>query len=78
MERTHERVPFRFLVCPACKHQMCWINPRLPNYCPECGEMPPGMHQGWRERVFMRDDEAILTLHNAQPLAGGTYVEEAK
>jgi hypothetical protein len=69
---THERVPFRFLSCPHCKHQICWINPRLPNYCPECGK---DVTTTIKERVFMRDDNAILTVHNVQQLAGGNYVE---
>jgi hypothetical protein len=46
------------------------VNPRLPTYCPECGAGP----LDWRERVFMRDDDAILMTHNPQ-LAGGIYVE---
>ena len=73
MDESYELVPFRFLSCPACKHQICWVNPRLPNFCPECGKGP----HDWRERVFMRDDEAILMTHNA-PLAGGEYVSSFK
>lgn len=69
VKRSHERVPFRLISCPECRHQFCWINPRLPSYCPECG-----MKAEWRERVMMRDDDAILTTHN-QPLAGGEYVD---
>lgn len=38
MTARNERVRFRYLVCPECQHQMCWVNPRLPNYCPECGK----------------------------------------
>jgi ribosomal protein S27E len=34
---TNEMVPFRLIVCPECDHQVCWVNPRLPSYCPECG-----------------------------------------
>lgn len=34
-----ERVPFRLLVTPCCHTLLCWVNPRLPNYCPECGTM---------------------------------------
>jgi hypothetical protein len=34
---TNERVRFRYVVMPCCKTQLCWVNPRLPNYCPECG-----------------------------------------
>lgn len=38
MAATNERVPFRQLQCPACMHLLCWVNPRLPSYCPECGQ----------------------------------------
>jgi len=71
MERpvSYERIPFRFLSCPDCRHQLCWINPRLPNYCPECGNRVE-----WKERVMMADDEAILMTHNVS-LAGGEYVD---
>lgn len=68
-ERVHERVPFRFLSCPECRHQICWINPRLPTYCPECGK-----RVNWKERVMMRDDDAVLTTKGPM-LAGGEYVE---
>lgn len=34
----NEQVIFRYIVMPCCHHQVCWVNPRLPNYCPECGE----------------------------------------
>lgn len=39
MVATNEKVPFRLIACPLCNHQVCWINPRLPTYCPECGKM---------------------------------------
>jgi ribosomal protein S27E len=35
---TNEQVPFRLIACPECNHQMCWVNPRLPSHCPECGK----------------------------------------
>jgi hypothetical protein len=25
-------------MCPECGHNICWVNPRIPNYCPECGK----------------------------------------
>ena len=28
---------FRYILCPECGQLLCWVNPRLPNYCPECG-----------------------------------------
>jgi hypothetical protein len=36
---TNEQVPFKLIECPECKHQICWINPRLPTYCPECASL---------------------------------------
>ena len=33
----HERVHFRYFVMPCCNHNLCWVNPRLPSHCPECG-----------------------------------------
>lgn len=36
---THnEQVKFRLFHMPCCGHLLCWVNPRLPTYCPECGE----------------------------------------
>ena len=29
---------FRYIECPECSVRLCWVNPRLPNYCPECGK----------------------------------------
>jgi len=33
-----QKVPFRLIVMPCCNFQACWVNPRFPNYCPECGK----------------------------------------
>lgn len=35
---VNEKVHFRLLACPECNHQVCWVNPRLPSYCPDCGK----------------------------------------
>jgi hypothetical protein len=35
---THEKVLFRMFQMPCCGQALCWVNPRLPNHCPECGE----------------------------------------
>ena len=35
---THEKVHFRVFQLPCCGGLICWVNTRLPNYCPECGE----------------------------------------
>lgn len=37
MSATNEQVPFRLLRMPCCHTLICWVNPRRPNYCPECG-----------------------------------------
>ncbi len=36
-ERTRERVHFRLIQMPCCGQLLCWVNPRLPSHCPECG-----------------------------------------
>lgn len=35
---TNEMVEFRLIQCPECGHIICWLNPRLPSYCTECGK----------------------------------------
>lgn len=37
MTKETQMVPFRLIQCPKCRTLLCWVNPRLPNYCPECG-----------------------------------------
>jgi hypothetical protein len=32
------KVPFRLIQAPCCGTLLCWINPRLPTFCPECGK----------------------------------------
>ncbi len=29
---------FRLIQMPCCGQLLCWVNPRIPNYCPECGK----------------------------------------
>lgn len=71
LEEHYERVPFRLYSCPECRFLMCWVNPRKPTYCPECGKM---IFHTLKERVMMADDEAVLMTHG-QNMAGGIYVE---
>lgn len=37
-DSTNERIKFRLIRAPCCSTLLCWVNPRLPNYCPECGK----------------------------------------
>jgi hypothetical protein len=34
---TNDKVVFRLIQMPCCGILICWVNPRRPNYCPECG-----------------------------------------
>jgi len=34
---TNELIHFRLFQMPCCGQMLCWVNPRLPNFCPECG-----------------------------------------
>ena len=34
---SNQQVTFRLLQMPCCNILICWVNPRRPNYCPECG-----------------------------------------
>lgn len=59
-DREFERVPFKLFRMPCCGFMCCWVNPRLPHYCPECGarvSLPLGQH------VLKSDDYAILEVH---------------
>ena len=47
----HEKVCFRLFKMPCCGQMLCWINPRLPNCCPECGS-----------KIFSRMKEDGVTL----------------
>ena len=57
---TTERVPFRLLETPCCSQLFCWVNPRLPIYCPECGTH---IYPQVRSCVHYHDDRAILKTH---------------
>lgn len=35
---SYEVVYFRLFEMPCCGQLICWVNPRMPNYCPECGK----------------------------------------
>jgi hypothetical protein len=37
-EPSNEYVQFRLIQMPCCNILICWVNPRRPNYCPECGK----------------------------------------
>jgi hypothetical protein len=54
-----ERVFFRLIRMPCCGQVLCWVNPRFPNFCPECGK---SVSATVKECVLKTDGNALLTL----------------
>ena len=54
---SHERIHFRLLQTPCCGTLLCWVNPRFPSFCPECGK---GIYPQIKGGVLMDDDNAWL------------------
>ena len=59
MKAFNEKVQFRLFSMPCCKFQCCWVNPRLPSYCPECGK-PAG--QLLKREIPLVDSPAWLRV----------------
>lgn len=62
MTKQHERVKFRLIKMPCCGTELCWVNPRFPIFCPECGTK---IFLTVKQCVVFSDDEAVLTLERA-------------
>lgn len=60
MGRKLERVHFRLIKMPCCNHMLCWVNPRLPNFCPECGKL---VIANVSSGVLKSDYDAVLEVH---------------
>lgn len=56
---TTERVHFRLLQTPCCGTLLCWVNPRWPTFCPECGKSILAEIKG---HVLLSDDNAMLKV----------------
>lgn len=54
---TTERVMFRLLQTPCCSTMLCWVNPRLPSYCSECGKF---IYPAIKGCVLLCDDTSTL------------------
>lgn len=71
-----EFVIFRYIVCPECDFNMCWVNPRLPTYCPECGKVIYAKLKMNPERIMVVDEQAELHVkYEGQKQAGQTVSE---
>jgi hypothetical protein len=54
-----ERVEFKLIEMPCCGHLLCWVNPRYPTYCPQCGKhCYPDVKGG----VLKHDYNAVLQM----------------
>jgi hypothetical protein len=59
MTHQNERVKFRVFQMPCCGQMLCWVNPRYPNFCPECGD-PALLTLKSGEYTRLIDDDAWL------------------
>ena len=56
------RAHFRILETECCHTILCWVNPRLPNYCPDCGTRCYPAVRSW---IAFSDEQAYIT-HEVQ------------
>src|SRR4051794_26402254 len=54
----YERVHFKLIALPCCGHLLCWVNPRYPTYCPQCGER---VFPHVKQHVMHSDENAVIT-----------------
>lgn len=64
-----ERVHFRLIQMPCCGTLKCWVNPRLANYCPECGTRVFALIKADPSCILVSD--ASATLKYVDPLTNG-------
>lgn len=69
-------VHFRLFHMPCCGTLICWINPRIPNRCPECGERVYARLKMNLECTLVDDQKASLKTEEGIP-EGGT-IEKTK
>lgn len=61
-----EVVPFRLIHTECCRTLLCWVNPRLPSYCPECGKRCHPAVKSWV--TFSCKGNLRLPENNVAPL----------
>lgn len=64
MATVNERVKFRIFKMPCCSHNLCWVNPRLPTYCPECGTLVFTQLKSDMSLTLLNDEAAVIRFHN--------------
>jgi hypothetical protein len=63
LRKIVEMIRFKIFFMPCCGHMLCWVNPRMPNYCPECGKSTVG-GQLVKTAIQFSDDNARLHYHD--------------
>jgi len=62
--KQKQRVNFRVFQMPCCGQLLCWVNPRLPSFCPECGKfIYTQLKQDGDKHTILNDENAWLS-HN--------------
>lgn len=54
-----QQVEFRLYNMECCGHLLCWVNPRHPSFCPQCGKHVYPQIKGWFTET---DKNATLKL----------------
>lgn len=79
-----ERIHFRLIQTPCCGQLLCWVNPRLPNYCPECSKPIYRLLRFDGSQILVSDENAWLHARgipqSEQPAspAAADYTEQAR
>ena len=56
----NERIVFRLFNLDCCGHMLCWVNPRYPSYCPNCGLL---VYPNIKSQAVIIDDNASIRYH---------------
>ena len=59
MAQVTEFIKFHLLKTNCCGALLCWVNPRFPNFCPECGSR---CFPEIRSCVIIEDENAVLKI----------------
>ncbi len=84
LPRTTELVKFRLFKMPCCEHLLCWVNPRIPSYCPQCGasvllelKFHPDKHTlVLDDKAQLRFNQELVQLQFARTKAEGAQDEQ--
>ncbi len=76
--KTTERIIFRLMRMPCCGQLLCWVNPRIPNYCPECGKKVFEKVRRDEGVILIRDENAFLKVDFPENGVGITLTGQRK